>query len=171
MRRSILLVLLAGAVAFSGCDAFRKLAGRPTAAEIEAKQVALLQARQAREQARLDSLERLRQAAADSLAALDSLKQLSGTILNPSAMGGLYTTKLDSRYYIVVGAFTVRSNAEKLLGRVQKAGYVATLICFRNGYHAVGLCQTDNLNQALRSLKKIKGEPFCPADVWILVNE
>ena len=102
---------------------------------------------------------------------LDSLKQMRGTILNPSAMGGLYTTKLDYRYYIVVGAFTMRSNAEKLLTRVQDAGYVATLISFRNGYNAVGVCQTDRLPEAFASLKKVKTESFCPPDVWILVNE
>ena len=171
MRRYILLPLLVASVLATGCDAFRKLAGRPTASEIEARRVAMLQEQQLLEQARIDSLERVRKALADSLAVLDSLKQLSGTILNPSAMGGLYTTKLDSRYYIIVGAFTYRPNAEKLLSRVQKSGYDATLICFRNGYHAVGLCQTDNLNAALRSLKKVKGEPCCPVDVWILVNE
>ena len=151
MRRYILLPLLVASVLATGCDAFRKLAGRPTASEIEARRVAMLQEQQLLEQARIDSLERVRKALADSLAVLDSLKQLSGTILNPSAMGGLYTTKLDSRYYIIVGAFTYRPNAEKLL--------------------SVGLCQTDNLNAALRSLKKVKGEPFCPVDVWILVNE
>ena len=96
---------------------------------------------------------------------------MRGTILNPSAMGGLYTTKLDFRYYIVVGAFTLRSNAEGLLKRVQDAGYTGTLISFRNGYNAVGVCQTDHLPTAFASLKKVKEEPFCPSDVWILVNE
>lgn len=170
MRRFIFPILLSVAILSTGCDAFRRLAGRPTSADIEAKRVALLQAEAAREQARIDSLEEVRRAVTDSLARMDSLRQLSGSILNPAAMGGLYATRLDNRYYIVVGAFSVRANAENLLTRVQKQ-YPALLICFRNGFHAVGLCPTDNLNYALRDLRKIKEEPFCPQDVWILVNE
>ena len=128
-------------------------------------------AQEAMHQARIDSLKKVEKQLADSLAILDSLRQMNGTILNPSKMGGLFTTKLDSRYYIVVGAMKQRANAEKLLKEVQSKGYVATLISFRNGFNAVGICRTDNLNQAFLSLKKVKEEPFCPPDVWILVNE
>ena len=176
MKRILYVVLLLSALVLTGCDGFRRLAGRPTSAEL-AEMRAAVQLRQEAEreaaayQARIDSLRRVEQAIADSLAVLDSLQQMRGTILNPSAMGGLFTTKLDYRYYIVVGAFTMRSNAEALLGRVQKAGYTGTLISFRNGYNAIGVCPTDHLPTAFASLKKVRTETFCPPDVWILVNE
>ena len=176
MKRILYVVLLLSALVLTGCDGFRRLAGRPTSAEL-AEMRAAVQLRQEAEreaaayQARIDSLRRVEQAIADSLAVLDSLRQMRGTILNPSAMGGLFTTRLDYRYYIVVGAFTVRSNAEVLLERVQQAGYVGTLISFRNGYNAIGVCQTDHLPTAFNSLKKVRTESFCPPDVWILVNE
>ena len=171
MNRIITFLLLVCVLSLTGCDGLRRLAGRPTGAELADKQARILAVQEAKHQARIDSMRRIEQALADSLAVLDSLKQMRGTILNPAALGGLYTTKLDYRYYIVVGAFTVRSNAEKLLQRVQDAGYVATLISFRNGYNAIGVCQTDHLPEAFTSLKKVKEEDFCPPDAWILVNE
>ena len=171
MKRILTLFFLLSLLSLTGCDGLRKLAGRPTSKELEQKLSVILARQEAEHQAKIDSMRRVEQALADSIAVMDSLKQMRGTILNPSAMGGLYTTKLDYRYYIVVGAFTMRANAEKLLTRVQDAGYVATLISFRNGYNAVGVCQTDHLPEAFASLKKVKTEAFCPPDVWILVNE
>lgn len=171
MRKFLVFICFVTVLLATGCDAIRKLAGRPTAAEIEAKRIEILEAREAVHRARIDSLKKVEKALADSLALLDSLKQMKGTILNSSAIGGLFTTKLDYKYYIVVGAFTQRANAENLLKQVQKAGYVATMINFRNGFNAVGICNTDNLNQAFLSLKKVHKEKFCPDDVWILINE
>jgi hypothetical protein len=121
--------------------------------------------------ARIDSLRRVEKQLADSLAILDSLSQIQGTILNPAKMGGLFTTKLNSRYHIIVGAFRERRNAEKLFRKVEAAGFTPTLISFRNGYNVVGIYPSNTLADAYQNLLKAKAEPFCPADVWILVNE
>jgi len=166
-----ILLILSLSVSLTGCDGFRRLAGRPTSAELEQRRMELLAQREAEHQARIDSLRVVEKALADSLATLDSIKQITGTVLNPTKIGGLYTTKLDYRYYIIVGAFQQRSFAERLLTRVQNAGYVGTLISFRNGYNMVGICQSDDLNKINASLRKVREEPFCPSDVWILVNE
>ena len=177
MKRYLLLFLLLGTLLPCGCDGLRKLAGRPTAGELAVRQASMLAAQEARHRAAVDSMHRVQQvladslAALDSLSALDSLRQSRGTILNPSALGGLFTTKLDSRYYIVVGSFRDRSNAESLVRRVEGMGYIPTLISFRNGFNAVGICQTDLLAEAVSSLRKVRREPFCPPDAWILVNE
>ena len=117
MKRSVILSLAAAVLVLGGCDFVRTLAGRPTSEELAVKEYRIERERDvARYQARIDSLERVRVRLADSLAALDahlldSLSQVKGTILNPTKMGGLYTTKLQSRYYIVVGAFRTRSYA------------------------------------------------------------
>jgi hypothetical protein len=121
--------------------------------------------------ARIDSLRRVEKQLADSLAILDSLSQIQGTILNPAKMGGLFTTKLNSRYHIIVGAFRERRNAEKLFRKVEAAGFTPTLISFRNGYNVVGIYPSNTLADAYQNLLKAKAEPFCPSDVWILVNE
>ena len=155
----------------TGCDFFRMLAGRPTSEEIESKKLEILKAQEAIEQARLDSLVREQKMVQDSLAALDSLKQQGGTILNPAKLGGLFSTKLEARYYVIVGAFRQRTNAEVLLEKAAALGYKPALILFRSGMIAVGLCPVNTLPEAVASLKKVKMESFCPSDAWILVNE
>ena len=177
MKRSVILLLASAALLLSGCDFVRTLAGRPTSDDLEVKRSTIERAQNvARYQARIDSLERVRQRLADSLAALDahlldSLSQTKGTILNPTKMGGLYTTKLQSRYYIVVGAFRTRSYAERKLVKCNEAGYTATIISFRNGLMAVSVCPSNSLAQTLDTLKKLRGQGVCPPDSWILVNE
>ena len=178
MKRSAILPILFALLALSatGCDFFRKVAGRPTAAELENTRFVLQQEEEAQLQARLDSMEQARKRMADSLAALeahllDSLSQAKGTILNPAKLGGLYTTKLETRYCIVVGAFRTRSYAERKLTKCQDAGYTATIISFRNGLLAVAVCPSDDLNVTLRKLRELRGKGICPEDGWILVNE
>lgn len=177
MRKSFALLALAALFTLTGCDFFRTLAGRPTSEDIEVRKLQMLRAEQALHQARIDSLKRqeemLRDSLArlDSLAALDSIHQAGGSILNPSAMGGLFATKLEYRYHIIVGSFRTRSNAEKLLGTASERGYSPMLISFRGGLMAVGVCPCNTLVEASQALSKVRQEPFCPKDVWILVNE
>lgn len=165
------LVLLVLLPVLGGCDMFRRLAGRPTGKELESMRLEMLMDQEKEHQARVDSLRRLEKALSDSIAVLDSIRQLHGTILNPSDIGGLFTTKLDSRYYIVVGAFKSRSNAETLLSTVKEEGYSPVLISFRNGFNAIGISPANDLQSIFSSLKSVKQEDFCPEDVWILVNE
>lgn len=171
MKRSIILLLSASMLMLTGCDFFRTLAGRPTSAEIEARRIEIMRAEEAALQARLDSMKVAEQAMRDSLAALDSIRQYGGTILNPSKLGGLFTTKLDARYYVIVGSFRSRSNAEALLVKAADRGYAPALISFRNGMIAVGLRPVNKLKEAMEALKDVRKEAFCPSDVWILLNE
>ena len=164
-------MMLASLFAVTGCDFFRTLAGRPTSADIHEKKIQMQIAQQAIEQARLDSIRREQKIALDSLNALDSIKQYGGTILNPSKLGGLFATKLEARYHVIIGAFSLRSNAEALLVKTSKLGYQPLLISFNNGLIAVGLCPTNNIVDAKEALKKVKAESFCPKDVWLLLNE
>ena len=154
----------------TGCDFMRKLAGRPTAEEVEMMRIEILRAEEAALQARLDSLEQ--RMIKDSLAALDSIRQLGGSILNPAKLGGLFATKLESRYYIILGSFRSRANAEALFNVAKDAGYRPALITFgKGGLIAVGVCPVNRLSDAFASLNEVKKESFCPKDVWILVNE
>ncbi len=168
MRRFLLLSVILSAVLFTGCDAFRRLAGRPVSSEIEARRAEIVAIQQAAHQARLDSLKRVEKQVADSLAVLDSLKTLKITLSRPTINGGLDTDMLEYRYYVVVGSFMDKGNAAYLAKKVENHGYTATLINFRNGYTAVGICPADNIVEAFDSLKKVKEEPFSPKDEWIL---
>lgn len=177
MKKSILLTLALASLLLSGCDFLRSIAGRPTSEDLENKRTEILREQEAaRHQARIDSLERVRRHMADSIATLetrllDSLSQQKGTLLNPSKLGGLYTTKLDAKYYIIVGAFRTRSYAERKLRNCNEAGYTATIISFRNGLLAVGVCPSDSLDETVKKLRELRGNGICPKDGWILVNE
>lgn len=184
MKKSLIAAMIMAAVVCTGCDTFRKLAGRPTSSEIEIKRAEIVRMKELEHKIMMDSLAAVEKALSDSLAIADSLENVTpeptvtkiggqerGHVMNPSVMGGLFTAKLDYKYYVVVGAFADRNNAEKMLGTVNASGYTATILSFRNGLNAVGTCPTDDLNQAFKSLDKVSLESFCPADAWILVNE
>ena len=173
--KKTLIFALAAVLLVTGCDFVRTVAGRPTSAQLDEIRKERMAAEEARHQARLDSMARAEKAMAEALAAreaqlLDSLTQSKGTVLNPSKLGGLYTTKLESKYYIVVGAFRTRSYAERKLTQCNQAGYTATIISFRNGLLAVAICPSDNLEETLKTLKKLRGTEVCPQDGWILMN-
>lgn len=175
MKRSLIMAL-ALVTLVSSCDFVRTLAGRPTAAQLEEIRQQRMAAEEARHQATLDSMERVQKHMADSLEALekyllDSLVQAKGTVLNPSKLGGLYTTKLEAKYCIVVGAFRNRYYAERKLKECNNAGYTATIISFRNGLMAVSVCPSNSLAETLKTLKQLRGTGICPPDSWILINE
>ena len=71
----------------------------------------------------------------------------------------------------MVGAFSSSANAARQVARAEKAGFTATVIPLKNGISAVGVCPTNSLTEVCASLKKVRREPFCPADAWILRNE
>lgn len=173
MKKIYILLALSACLMLSGCDFMRKLAGRPTSEEVEQMRIEILKAEEAALQARLDSLRNVEQRMLkDSLEALDSIRQLGGSILNPAKLGGLFATRLESRYYIILGSFRSRANAEALFNVAKDAGYKPALITFgKGGLIAVGVSPVNKLSDALAALNEVKKETFCPKDVWVLVNE
>lgn len=159
---------------FCGCDALRSLAGRPTSEDIEMMRFEL-QFREARETARQDSLEMVRKHVKDSLAAeaaRDSLKQMRGLLREPARLGGYSSSFVpEFGYAAVLGSFKDRANAERFMQRIQEAGFKAVLIPFRNGMTSVGACPSDNPAEFLELIGRLKADPVCPEDFWILVNE
>jgi len=176
MKLKLILALVLTTLLTGSCDFVRRIAGRPTTAQVEEIRQERIRREEARHQAVLDSMEQVKKHLADSIAAreaylLDSLSQAKGTVLNPSKMGGLFTTKLQAKYCIVVGAFRNRTYAERKLNKCNDAGYTATIISFRNGLLAVSVCPSDDLNEVIKTLRQLRGKGICPEDGWILVNE
>lgn len=171
MKRILLLALLALSIpSVSSCDFFRKLADRPTSAEIEAKRK-YIEAAETAHQKRLDSLKLAQKQASDSLAVLDSLKKTHSNLVSSAKMGGAALSRLDKRYCIVVGSFADRNNAEKMAARVSEAGYEPVVLAYNNGFTAVGVCPSNTLTEVFDKLKEVRTQKFCPADAWVLVNE
>lgn len=165
-----MLLVMLGMSVLQGCDAFRRLAGRPTSDEIAAKQE-VIQREEAAHQARMDSLSRIEKAKADSLAILDEIKKSGEVFLPLASLRRADTKGLDKRYYIIVGAFCNADNASWLASKIANAGYEVVKIPYGNGFIAVGVGGTDALAHLWDNLRKVRTESFCPKDVWILVNE
>ena len=158
MKKTLIMLLALSVLAVSSCDFVRTLAGRPTQAQLDRMRAERNRQEEARHQATLDSMARVEKQMADSLEALekhllDSLTQSQGTVLNPSKLGGLFTTKLENK-----------------LKSCNAVGYTATIISFRNGLLAVAICPSNSLDETLRKLKEIRGTEVCPQDGWILIN-
>ena len=175
MKKSLVLVLALSAIVISGCDFVRKIAGRPSAKEVEAIRVERVKQEEARHQARLDSMKRIQQQIADSLATeqylLDSLSQSKGTVMTPSSLGGIGVSNLEYKYYIVVGAFREPTNALRKKTQCDDAGFTAKIINFRNGLNAVAVCPSNSIAETIKNIKSVRGKSFCPTDGWILVNQ
>lgn len=185
MKKTLILALVLLPLLCS-CDFVRKLAGRPTSAQVEQMRqekeqadtvasaqpaVQPAQPEQAQEQVQVPvPVPAKEQTSAREAQLLDSLSQSKGTVLNPSKLGGLFTTKLEYKYYIVVGSFRTRSYAERKLTQCNENGYTATIISFRNGLMAVAICPSNDLEKTLKTLKQLRGTTVCPQDGWILMN-
>lgn len=138
------------ATAVTGCDFFRRLAGRPDSEWIEAKAEAIRQEEEAL-RIRLDSLEKARKAEADSLAAADSVRLANHRY----------------RFCVILGSFSSKENAERYIEEIAEKGYKGELLTFRNST-AVGVCPTDDEAQAKKSLDELQRQDFCPKGAWIL---
>ena len=138
------------ATAVTGCDFFRRLAGRPDSEWIEAKAEAIRQEEEAL-RIRQDSLERARKAEADSLAAADSVRLANHRY----------------RFCVILGSFSSKEHAERYVEEIAAKGYKGELLTFRNST-AVGVCPTDDEEQAKKSLSELQRQDFCPNGAWIL---
>lgn len=138
------------ATAVTGCDFFRRLAGRPDSEWIEAKAEAIRQEEEAL-RIRQDSLERARKAEADSLAVADSVRLANHRY----------------RFCVILGSFSSKENAERYVEEIAAKGYKCELLTFRNST-AVGVCPTDDEAQAKKSLEELQRQDFCPNGAWIL---
>ena len=131
------------ATAVTGCDFFRRLAGRPDSEWIEAKAEAIRQEEEAL-RIRQDSLERARKAA-------DSVRLANHRY----------------RFCVILGSFSSKENAERYVEEIAAKGYKGELLTFRNST-AVGVCPTDDEEQAKKSLSELQRQDFCPNGAWIL---
>jgi len=151
------------------CDSFRRMAGRPTSDEIQAKRE-LIAANEAAERARQAELEEIRHreaaAVADSLAAVDSIAAYGIELRGAKYLSK--DTELCNRYYVIVGAYRSRANAQRVIEMLGVCGFNAVPIKYCNGSIIVGACPCDHLADCYRSYQKLVKLPFCPPSSWIL---
>ncbi len=157
MKRLLRLsvILLSVTVMVTGCDFFRVLAGRPTSKEIEAKRVEILSSavRQSQDSVRIDRSP-----------VKPGVTEEAAEPVRPART----TSGEKKRFYVIMGAFSSRENAERYAERIKTFGYEPEFFGFTEGRTAVGIGGTDDAEQAKAFMKELKGQDFCPDGVWIL---
>ncbi|MGN1210899.1 MAG: SPOR domain-containing protein [Candidatus Cryptobacteroides sp.] len=173
MKRSTILLIILMALTVSGCDFFRKIAGRPTSSQLEVKkmEIAAKEAEIAAMSAELARLEARQKHIADSLSYLDSIVFNVRQVAFASRHKGLENSSQEGIPYIIIGTFSYTANAEALRDKAVKGGYDAEVIPFRNGKKSVGIRLPSNPVEAYGIVLALKGEPFCPADAWLLAPD
>lgn len=136
----------------AGCDALRKMAGRPVSADIAAYREAIASAEAARTKA-----------VADSLAREDSVRRAA-----KEAEEALRRELLEhAPYCIIVGTFQESANAERLLSQFLQAGYQGKLQKQGNGFTAVYIAPSMTLEEVKEAYKSVAAEKFCPKGICI----
>jgi Sporulation related domain. len=165
------LLLLPVVLLATGCDFFRKLAGGPTSGDLAVMAAAIKSREEEAQKAKLAAQaaeEAVRRYRSDSLAAVEALSH--EVVHTPERFGGVAAAELSNRYYIIIGSFSDKANAERLAGKMSDAGFPAVTVPFGNNLSGVGLCGTDDVVSIARSIEEVKRQDFCPAGVWILDN-
>lgn len=164
----LLAIVFFCCLGLASCDLFRMLASRPTSADIERRRAAMEMEQEAHN-GRLDSLKMVQEQISDSLAVLDSIRMMNSSLVEARQLSAEERGRLEHAYYIIVGAFGNPDNASKFAASAEKEGYGATMIRYRNGFTAVGVCPSDKLAEAYQALRQVRQSGFCP-DAWILDN-
>jgi cell division septation protein DedD len=183
------LILIPVALAATGCDFFRKLAGRPTSDQI----AAMAEAIRLEESARIaDSLRKAlaepqEDSAATTPAQATPAAQAAST---PTASSPVTATTTPSaaapatapsapataapapagdlkRFYVVMASFGNSANANKYASILEAKGYPATILK-RGSYQVVAVCGTDDEAAIKQSFDEIRRQDFCPQGVWII---
>lgn len=182
MKKTYILLLVAVMFTVSGCDFFRKIAGRPTSDVIEAKRMEMLadiQKKEIREQEIRDSIAAVKKAEQDSVETLQWLKDNGVMIIDASRFGGItadpyldweYAT--ESSYRVILGSFRSRANALRLISNAEEENSAMDMalhtIDLKNGMIAVGCSPVDHIYNARLGIEEARRWGICPPGVWIL---
>lgn len=155
MRRLLTIVVLSLFVALlaTGCDFFRSLAGRPTSRDISAMR------------------EEISRHLADSVARADSIRIAAETVAAEESQEpepAPATKPGKKRFYVIMGAFSNKENANKCAERLKGLGYEPEFFGFTEGRTAVGIGGTDDESEAKAFMAEVRRQDFCPDGVWIL---
>lgn len=171
------LILIPVALAATGCDFFRKLAGRPTSDQI----AAMAEAIRLEESVRIaDSLRKAlaepqEDSAATAPAPATPAAQAASTPTASSPVTAATTPAAAApapagdlkRFYVVMASFGNSANANKYASILEAKGYPATILK-RGSYQVVAVCGTDDEAAIKQSFDEIRRQDFCPQGVWII---
>lgn len=157
-------VLLSAA---ASCDMIRKIAGRPSAADVEVYHQIELAEKARLESAAADSL----LAVQDSLRALDSLAA-HGIRLNPKSRTANFSqSTLPARYAAIVGVYGKNANSTKHFSEMSSEGCHPVLIPGAATLSAVAIFPSNTIAGLWEQLEPYFGKGLIPSDSWIIIDE
>lgn len=172
MKKVINFLLISAILSLSGCDFLRKVASRPTSADLQAKSEQIRQRRKAVS----DSLQQQRQLLlaiekkrTDSLRARRTLDSLNVKFSGIFSFGEPLSPKL-GRYTVVFGVFRTKSKADSQYRILKSGGFEPVNVNFPGGVRAVALCSSDTLERVSSEILRARAARVCPKDAWIYVK-
>jgi len=132
----------------TGCDLFRSILGKPTSKDLEAMREAQLK-KELIIKARKDSLLKVAEAnRAKSIAKVEE-------------------SALKDGFYVIMGSFKVKSNADRMLSMLKEHGYSPIRIKFKSGFDVISAVRCDTYHKAWVEMDKITQYKYAPEDIWI----
>ncbi|MCQ2166284.1 MAG: hypothetical protein MJY49_02490 [Bacteroidales bacterium] len=166
MKKVFRILLILSILCLSGCDFMRRVAGRPTGAELERKALKLEQLK-AEKTAGTDSAD---VSAAKAEAALQELERMD-VKLSSVFRFGTPAKPVKDKYSIIVGVFRNAASASRIVEKAKAKGFGAYLIRFPDGVNAVCLDGGGSPAAFPELITKARKEGLCPSDAWIYVKK
>ena len=154
------------------CDFIRKLAGRPTSADIEEK-AALIQERRQRTEDSIRVAKALAQARLDSVMHIDSVQcaiEDMGYKFSDRFAYGESLESLQHRYYLIIGVYRTARMLQLQVDAQRKRGYNTVSLSLEGGVKVLALYASDDIDELYCFLQQTRAEGACPADAWIYTN-
>lgn len=153
--------LAAACLMAGGCDFLRKVAGRPTSAQIEAEVSHRAELEQQRLEAERDSISRVQE---EAEAAAIEVEEKEAESTETAAVAA---PRMHGRYYVVVGSYREPRHAERKKKKMEAAGCKAVVTRVR-GLNVVAVCPSATRDEANRTMNRLRRRGLCPQSAWIL---
>jgi cell division protein FtsN len=139
---SVMLIVL---LVYSSCDRIRYALGMPTSDQLE--EARLIKEKQSVKYIQADTVK----------PSADSVKVAADSVIKPDTC----------RYYVIVGSFRVKENADAMAARMQKEGYKPAFLQFRNGLIVVSAMNVSTESEAQKIKRAITESGMDEETVWI----
>jgi hypothetical protein len=99
---------------------------------------------------------------------VDSTAYNSMDISSPVSIASTSLPTVKGKYYMIVGCFTVRQNADKYAEKIKGLGYEPQIIQGRDNFQMVSARSYDNYKQSIGELDKFRTEVTQNAWVFLM---
>lgn len=155
-------------LSITSCDFMRRVAGRPTSAEIAAKSEALELRRQQVEDS-LRFVAAIEAARRDSLATAARISG-AGVKISDKFFYGEPLQPLEKRYNLIIGVYRTSTMAAKQIKDARAKGFDVSSIFFKDGIRALSLASEDDLKAMADAIENAIAAGVLPKDAWIYEN-